>query len=150
MKDIFNQNTVDELLTRLHILDDKTRPLWGKMDVAQMLAHLNIQYEMVYDDIHKRPPFLVRGALTLLVKQFVTGEKPYKKNGRTSSLFLVKASKDFMIEKERLIHYLKKTQQLGKPYFEGKESFSFGKLSAKEWNNLFYKHIDHHLEQFGV
>ncbi|MCJ8164098.1 hypothetical protein MKJ04_04535 [Pontibacter sp. E15-1] len=30
------------------------------------------------------------------------------------------------------------------------ESHSFGRLSSQEWNNMFYKHLDHHLSQFGV
>ena len=34
--------------------------------------------------------------------------------------------------------------------FEGKESNSFGPLTKGEWNNMFYKHLDHHLSQFGV
>ena len=52
-----------------------------------------------------------------------------------------------------LLHFdlsgdITKTQQLGENYFEGKESNSFGKLTASEWNNMFYKHLDHHLSQF--
>ena len=59
-------------------------------------------------------------------------------------------TKDFETEKERLVVFLRNTQQLGEDYFDGKESHSFGKLSKEEWNNMFYKHIDHHLSQFGV
>jgi hypothetical protein len=77
-------------------------------------------------------------------------EKPYKKNSQTAPEFLVKADKDFNKEKQRLINYINKTQQLGENYFEGKESHSFGKLTSVEWNNMFYKHLDHHLTQFGV
>jgi hypothetical protein len=44
----------------------------------------------------------------------------------------------------------KKTQQLGRDAFDGKNSHSFGKLSAQEWNNMLAKHLNHHLEQFGV
>ena len=43
-----------------------------------------------------------------------------------------------------------KTQELGEAHFEGKESHSFGPLNKTEWNNMFYKHADHHLTQFGV
>jgi len=25
-----------------------------------------------------------------------------------------------------------------------------GKLTAVEWSNMLYKHLDHHLRQFGV
>ncbi|WP_162415337.1 hypothetical protein [Cyclobacterium roseum] len=54
------------------------------------------------------------------------------------------------MEKEPLIQYLHKTVELGADHFEGRESLSFGKLSKQEWNNLFYKHLDQHLIQFGV
>ena len=49
-----------------------------------------------------------------------------------------------------LIQYIQKVQQLGEQHFDGKESLSFGTLNKTEWNNMFYKHIDHHLRQFGV
>ena len=56
----------------------------------------------------------------------------------------------FEEEKEKIIDYINKTQELGATHFDGKESHSLGKLTINEWNNLFYKHIDHHLNQFGV
>ena len=59
-------------------------------------------------------------------------------------------AKDFEYEKNRLINYISQTQQLGEGYFDQKESHSFGKLNKTEWNNMFYKHLDHHLKQFGV
>ncbi|WP_306354160.1 hypothetical protein [Flavobacterium sp. '19STA2R22 D10 B1'] len=58
--------------------------------------------------------------------------------------------KDFELEKNRLINYIQKSQQLGENYFDGKDSHSFGKLTKTEWNNMFYKHLNHHLSQFGV
>ena len=35
-------------------------------------------------------------------------------------------------------------------YFDNKENTSFGPMTTNEWNNLFYKHLNHHLEQFKV
>lgn len=64
--------------------------------------------------------------------------------------FLVTADKNFDKERQRLIDYLNKTQELGEAHFDIKESRSFGSLSVKEWNIMFYKHLDHHLGQFGV
>ena len=63
---------------------------------------------------------------------------------------IIKETKDFEVEKQRLINYIVKTQQLGENYFDNKESHSFGKLSKIEWNNMFYKHLNHHLTQFGA
>lgn len=76
--------------------------------------------------------------------------KPYKKNSRTTPEFLASNDKDFDTEKQRLIAYLSKTQELGEAYFNNKESHSFGPLSVKEWHAMFYKHLDHLLGQFGV
>ena len=58
--------------------------------------------------------------------------------------------KDFEMERERLISYIEKTQELGTAEFHNKENHSFGKLTKTEWSNMFYKHLDHHLNQFGV
>ncbi|MGI9541818.1 MAG: DUF1569 domain-containing protein, partial [Cyclobacteriaceae bacterium] len=118
--------------------------------VGQMLAHNNVAYEMAYEDKHPKPNAFMKFILKLMVKQSVVGEKPYKKNIRTAPQFLMTEEKDFEREKQRLIAYITKTQELGETYFDGKESHSFGSLSKIEWNNLFSKHLDHHLTQFGV
>ena len=88
--------------------------------------------------------------LKTFVKNAVVSEKPYKKNGKTAPQFIITDEKVFEDEKIRLINYIERTQKLGEAHFDGKENLSFGKLSKTEWNNLFYKHLDHHLTQFGV
>lgn len=85
-----------------------------------------------------------------MVKNKVVNETLYLRNNKTAPQFIIKDIRDFEVEKERLISYLHKTQALGEEVFEGKESHSFGKLSSKEWNNMFSKHLEHHLSQFGV
>jgi hypothetical protein len=131
-------------------LSPDSKALWGKMSVNQMLAHCNVSYEMVYEDIHKKPNNFIKIVLRLFVKNKVVNKKPYSKNNPTAPQFIVKDERSFEIEKNRLINYIIKTQELGEDTFEGKISHSFGKLSAKEWNNMFAKHLDHHLTQFSV
>ena len=150
MKNIFTKEITEGVVARIEDLTSQTQPIWGKMSVAQMLAHCCVTYEMVYTDKHPRPNAFARFLMKTLIKNIVTSEKPYVKNGRTAKQFVITDSKNFETEKKRLIDFITKTQQLGEQEFEGKESHSFGKLTAKEWNNLFYKHIDHHLRQFGV
>ncbi|MEO8960653.1 MAG: DUF1569 domain-containing protein [Ginsengibacter sp.] len=150
MKSVFDPTDLTELLQRIDKLETISKPTWGKMEVAQMLAHCNVTYELVYDNKHPKPKGLKKWILKTFVKNIVVNEKPYKKNGRTAPEFLVSSDKNFDIEKKRLIDYIKKTQKLGDKYFENRESNSFGNLTIKEWNNMFYKHLDHHLNQFGV
>ncbi|MCZ4244484.1 DUF1569 domain-containing protein [Pedobacter punctiformis] len=150
MKNIFSEEITNEVIARIEKLTSSTAALWGKMNVSQMLAHCCVSYEMVYDDIHKKPNAFMRFILKNMVKNKVVSETPYKRDNPTAPQFVIKEQKDFEKEKSRLIEYIKKTQLLGAEHFEGKESHSFGKLSAQEWNNMFYKHLDHHLNQFGV
>ena len=150
MKNIFKIEVTNEVIERIEKLTMNSQPNWGKMSVSQMLAHCSVTYEMVYTDKHAKPNVLTKFMLKLFVKKIVVSEKRYAKNGRTAPQFLIVDEKDFQTEKKKLIDYIKKTQELGTTYFEGKESHSFGKLSSVEWNNSFYKHLNHHLDQFGV
>lgn len=150
MKNIFNQNDTSEIIARINNLTSLTKPIWGKMDVAQMLAHCNVTYELVYDNKHPQPKGFMKFMLKFLVKNTVVSEKSYKQNSHTAPFFIINSNKDFELEKKRLIDYISKTQQLGEKEFDGKESHSFGELNKTEWNNMFYKHLNHHLSQFGV
>ncbi len=150
MKNIFDSKVSSEVIARINQLTPETQPKWGKMSVGQMLAHCCVTYEMVYDGNHKKPNGFVRFMLKLFVKGAVLSDKPYKHNSPTGGGFKITDPRDFEVEKKRLIAYINKTQQLGQAHFEGKESLSFGKLSKEEWNMMFYKHLDHHLSQFGA
>ena len=150
MKSVFDLNDSKEMLQRIDLLTPETKGLWGKMTVAQMLAHCNVTYEMAYENIHPEPNAFVKLMLKLFVKKSVVSETPYKKSIQTAPAFIIKEDKDFAKEKERLVNYLNKTVELGAAHFDGRKSLSFGALNATEWNNMFYKHLDHHLSQFGV
>jgi hypothetical protein len=150
MKNIFDPHVTNELISRVNQLKPESPALWGKMTVDQMLAHCCVAYEMAFTNKHPKPNALMRFLLKAFVKNGVVNEMPYKRNIRTAPAFIIAERKDFEEEKDRLIKYLGHTLTLGKDHFEGKESISFGPMTAQEWNNQFYKHLDHHLCQFGV
>ncbi|TDW51330.1 uncharacterized protein DUF1569 [Flavobacterium sp. 270] len=150
MNNIFLKEDCQTIINRINQLKPDSVALWGKMSVSQMLAHCSVSYEMVYEDIHKKPNGFMKLILKSFVKNKVVSDKPYPRNNPTAPQFIIKDDRNFAIEKSRLINYIIKTQELGVNEFEGKESHSFGKLTAIEWNNMFAKHLDHHLSQFGV
>jgi len=150
MKNIFQTAVTSGMINRINQLTPDTQPLWGKMSVSKMLAHCNVSYEMVYEDIHPKPNAFMKFILKNLVKSKVVNDQPYKRNSQTAPQFIIKDERSFEKEKMRLIDFIHKTQALGEMHFEGKESHSFGKLTKTEWSNMFYKHLDHHLAQFGV
>ncbi|WP_336691291.1 MULTISPECIES: DUF1569 domain-containing protein [unclassified Chryseobacterium] len=151
MENVFDAKDAQNYIDRINNLTPETKGLWGKMSVDQMLAHCNVSYEMVYEpEKHKKPEAIAKFILKSFVKSKVVGEKAYPQNGPTAPQFIISDHKNFEEEKKRLIGFIQKTQQLGTSAFDGKESFSFGKLKAQEWNNMFAKHLNHHLAQFGV
>ncbi|RCS27205.1 DUF1569 domain-containing protein [Polaribacter sp. WD7] len=150
MKDIFNKKGSQEVIDRIESLTASTQPNWGKMSVAQMLAHCCVTYEMMYTNNHPKPNAFTRFILKTFIKKVVVSDKPYAKNGKTAPQFIITGEKEFLAEKKRLVDYIYKTQELGAAHFDGKESHSFGVLNKNEWNNMLYKHLDHHLTQFGV
>jgi len=151
MENVFDIKDAQNYIDRINNLIEDTHGLWGKMTVDQMLAHCCVSYEMVYEpEKHKKPGAIAKFILSRFVKPKVVGEKSYPRDSPTAPQFIIKGRKNFEDEKKRLIGFIQKTQQLGASAFDGKESHSFGKLSSQEWNNMFAKHLNHHLSQFGV
>ena len=150
VENLFSAEGLERTKARIAKLTPQTQAVWGKMSVSQMLAHNCVAYEMALTDKHPKPNGLVRLLLKLFVKNGVVGPKPYPRNASTAPAFIIKGDRDFEAERARLLAFMDQTFQKGEKAFEGKESLSFGPLSAQEWNVLFSKHLDHHLQQFGV
>jgi hypothetical protein len=150
LPNIFTKEVSEGVIDRINHLTNNTQAKWGKMTVSQMLAHCCVSYEYVYDNNYKKPGLFMSFILKNMVKSKVVNEEPYKPGLPTAKDFVIVDARDFEKEKNRLIAYIRKTQEAREAHFDGKESHSFGKLSKNEWNNMFYKHMDHHLKQFGV
>jgi hypothetical protein len=151
LPNIFTKEVSDDFIDRINKLTPESKRQWGKMDVSRMLAHCCVTYEMVYEpDKHPKPNPMMGVILKLFIRKVVTSEKPFKKNSATAPAFIMTSDKDFETERKRLIDFIQKTQELGEGEFDGKRSVSFGVLNKTEWSNMFYKHLNHHLSQFGV
>jgi len=149
---LFNASECNKAVARINNLTIETQPQWGKMNVAQMLAHCAVPYAYEFESEKYGEPAtgFKRFMMRALLKSTIAGKRPYKKNSRTAPDFLITDEREFETEKARLIGYIGKVQNLGAEHFHGKITQSIGPLSSKEWNVMFAKHLDHHLTQFGV
>lgn len=150
MINIFDSNDAQNIVARIENLQHDTQAQWGKMSVDQMIAHLNVGFDMAFTDKYPKPGFFGKIFLKLVVKNAVVGPKPYPKNSRTAPAFIISDKRDFEKEKSKLVAYIRQVESLGSQHFENKDYPSFGALTSQEWNNMFSKHINHHLTQFGV
>lgn len=149
MKSIFDPQENQDLLRRLSGLTGNSKPLWGKMTAAQMVAHA------------QRPLLVATGELPLsrgllgvlfgkLAKKKLLEEKPLPKNQPTHPKFVVKHQPDFEEEKQKLLDIVERFGRVGPPVLTHKPHPFFGPMTTSEWDKLQWKHLDHHLRQFGL
>ena len=151
MQNVFDAQDAQEYINRINNLTPETQRKWGKMSVDQVLAHLNVAYDLTFtSEKFPKPSFIAKFLLSKFVKPKITNEIPYKQSLPTSPAFIIADERNFEEEKAKLICNIQRVQQLGKEAFEGKENINFGKMTAQGWNNMFAKHLNHHLDQFGV
>jgi hypothetical protein len=147
MKHLFDPINAEEMKTRILEISPDAEKRWGKMDVAQMLAHCGNGLEMAIGIIKPKRVFIGR-LIGGLLKSKYTDEKPFDKSSPTSDEIRVIDSRNFDKEKERLLGLLKR-------FSEEKKTTThphpfFGDLRPDEWSRGMYKHLDHHLRQFGA
>ena len=151
MQNVFDAKDAQEYINRINNLTPETQRKWGKMSVDQVLAHLNVAYDLTFTpEKFPKPNFIAKFLLSRFVKPKITNEIPYKQSLPTSPVFIIADERNFEEEKAKLIGNIQREQQLGREAFEGKENINFGKMTAQCWNNMFAKHLNHHLDQFGV
>ena len=78
------------------------------------------------------------------------GDKPFREGLPTNPQFVMKDEKNFEEEKEKLISSIKRFNEGKGANLTTDPHPFFGKMSIDEWDKLFFKHIDHHLRQFGT
>ncbi|MCX6141307.1 MAG: DUF1569 domain-containing protein [Candidatus Kapabacteria bacterium] len=147
---IFLPETHTALLARLDALTPTTPHVWGTMSPAQMLAHVNVSYEYTYGERSDVPPWFMRFILKTFLRPLLVGEKPYAKNSRTAPSMVMKQEKDFDAEMKRLKNYMQRIYDEGSAAWNNRKQVTLGVLTSEEWSNLYWKHMDHHLRQFGV
>jgi hypothetical protein len=146
MKNLFEKETVNEIIDRINQLTPQSKRQWGKMDARQMLAHCTFSMEVALDR-KTASRVLIARLLGPFVKPIFINERPFTKNSPTGKEFIVNDQKDVK----------NKLKDAVTAFFEGgigcctaQPHAFFGKLSPEEWARGMYKHLDHHLRQFAV
>lgn len=146
MKSLFENEAYSEIKERLNELTKESVGKWGKMDVAQMLHHCQQPLNVSSGKGNLKKQFF---PLAFLFKKMLYNDKPWKHNLPTAKGFKITDNKEFETEKyelEKLIDkfHVKKNETQWEPHPV------FGKFTPQQWGKMQYKHLDHHLKQFGV
>ena len=149
MKTLFEPVVVDEVMGRLDTLTPESKALWGKMTVAQAVAHCCISMQTAVGDHRPKQMWIGRLIGPLVLKPFL-GEKPIRRNSPTDVTFLVMDQRDLDVERERLKGLIRRFHAGGAKECSAHPHSFFGKMTPEQWARLMYRHLDHHLKQFGV
>ncbi|MEZ2337705.1 DUF1569 domain-containing protein [Mucilaginibacter sp. RCC_168] len=149
MKSLFNQTDASEILDRVEYLPQTARRLWGKMEVAQMLAHCSAVLQMANGE-KILPRTFLGWIFGRMAKKEYFNEKPFAENVPSDKHLKITDNRNFVTEKQRLITYIKKFQAAGENGATEHPHPFFGELTPATWGIGMYKHLDHHLRQFGA
>lgn len=149
MNTIFEQSQTNEIIVRINQLCPDSQPQWGKMNVAQMLAHCSSFQEIAMGNSTASRSWL-GFVIGKFVKPMFYNDKPLPKNMSTIPNLMIVDEREFDSEKVILIQRIMTFQTNGPEKCTTQPHPFFGKLSPEEWGKGIYKHLDHHLKQFGV
>jgi hypothetical protein len=153
MKDLFDPVLVEDTKNRILQLSRESAPQWGSMAVAQTLAHCTSGIEMAMGVIQaKRAPFPASLIGPMIKPLVFRDDKPMRRNSPSSpELFSPAPTQlEFTSERSRLIAAIEGFASQGAAGCSRYPHPFFGPLNPQQWAILMYKHVDHHLRQFGV
>jgi hypothetical protein len=150
MKNLYEVGRMEEVNARLAQLRPESERLWGTMNVAQALAHCSGGLEVAVGD--RVPPRMFVGRiLGAIVKPMALGnDEPMRRNSPTSKDLVVVDERDLEVERARLRGLIDRFVAAGPSGCTRHPHSFFGRLTPEQWAELMYKHLDHHLRQFGV
>lgn len=146
VKNLFDGNVKQDIIKRINNLTPQSPALWGKMNVAQMLAHCQMPLGVATGDHKIQRSFLFK-LIGPMFKGLIFSEKPFKRNLGTDKSFIMNKEKDFNTEKQKLIDMI---ERFSEKTMTDEPHPIFGKMTKEEWSKGSWKHLDHHLQQFGV
>jgi len=146
VKNLFDPSVKQEIIDRINKLTAQTQRQWGKMNVSQMLAHVQLPISCAYGTHQVKGSFLLK-LLGPLFKSVLYNDKPYKQSLPTDKSYIVVNAKDFEKEKQGL---LEKLNMFSNDSIVLENHPVWGKMTKEQWSKATWKHLDHHLKQFGV
>lgn len=150
MKSLFETEAYQEIQNRIESLDENKKALWGKMNVGQMTKHCQMPFKVIDGEI--MPTFKIgflKKMIFSMMKSIMYNDKLWKEGVPTSKEFIIDYDVNLTEEKANLLKAVstfheRKNQEHWEPHPV------FGSFKKEQWGKMQYKHLDHHLRQFGV
>jgi hypothetical protein len=148
MPSIYSKSDNDAMIARIQKLQPNTEALWGQMNAVQMMKHANEAIIVAFGENTIAVNLMMR-ILGRLIKNKVFNSPEFQKNSPTAKEFIFEGDFDFESTQQELIQNYSRFAAGPQSITLRKHPF-WGNMSSEDWDKLMWKHIDHHLRQFGV
>ena len=150
MLTLFDQQVHQDILVRIDNLTENSSSIWGKMNVAQMVKHCQIPLLVANGKVElSEKPGFVKKMVFKFYKPIMYNDKPWPENITTPKDFKVIDTPIFEVERDQLKIIVTEFHSKALNMHWPKHPF-FGNFKTDQWGRMQYKHLDHHLRQFGV
>lgn len=140
----------EEIRLRLGRLSPDSRPRWGSMSAGRMLCHVADQLRAAIGELELGPAAGPRALRTPPFKQLVLYWLPWPKGKvKAPRGVLGTASTEWEEDLARLEALIERFPERDRGGTWPAHPL-FGKMSGRAWGVLGYRHLDHHLRQFGA
>jgi Protein of unknown function (DUF1569) len=134
--------------------DTSATAKWGKMNFQQMVEHVSAFFKVstkkIQFDLVSPPEHLPK------LKEFLMSEKQFRENTKAPVNIIGEEPRPlrYATVKDAIDHLEKEVNDFFSFFSANAEASSvhpvFGELNFDEWVRLHYKHVTHHLRQFGL
>jgi len=148
-KTLFNKATANNIIERVNRLQPGNKAKWGAMNATEMLMHANLCNEEIFEPIAPTKKTTIKQYLLRIIALYIAPnfKKGIKGDTRKETIGKISAAA-FEQQKKKFIQLINRF-----PEHKGELTLphiAFGNISTKQWGIAAYKHMDHHLRQFGV
>jgi hypothetical protein len=150
MKNLADPTIANQVKARLETLQTESPRQWGTMNPAQAMAHCSASIEMALGDFRPPRKFIGRILGPIIKPLALHDDEPMRKNSPTIDEIVVQDDRDVEIERTRLHNLIDRFAATGPTACTTHPHSFFGPLTPQQWSILMYKHLDHHLRQFGA
>ena len=150
MKNLYEPAAVAEIKARLQTLRADSERHWGTMTVAQAVAHCATAMEVAVGDSRPKRMFIGRIIGPLIKRLVIRNDDPIRRNSPTAPDMVISGERELERERERLSTLIDRFATAGPAGCTTYPHAFFGRMTPQEWAVLSYKHLDHHLRQFGA
>lgn len=147
MQTLFEEAPRAEILRRIDGLTPQSARLWGRMSVGQMVAHCADQLRLSLGDLGSGP---ARGPMRFPpLRRLIIHWLPWPQGKAQAPPELFTTAPSTLDGDRAALRALIERFARAAPESPWPHHPKFGALSGKDWGVLSYRHLDHHLRQFG-